>query len=408
MADTNQIHCPHCDELIDVQSVLAQQVEERLRKEQAQKLKIERDALAEKEKALAAKSEMLEKQIDDSVKQRLHTEKDKLEKRMAEELGEQLTAMREELDRKSQQVKNLNKTQIALEKLKREKDELEEAVEAKLEAKFSDRLKEARASAQKKAAEENELKLRQAHEKNQQLVAQLQEAQRKAEQSSMQLQGEAQELAIEEFLQNEFPMDSIEEIKKGARGGDCVQTVNGKTDEPLGTIYYESKRTKSFQPAWIEKFKADMVARGANVGVLVTDAMPSDMDRMGIRSGVYICRYEDFKSLCVILRESLIRVSHALSSQENKGDKMVMLYDYLTGSEFQMQLEAIVEGFVQMKEDLDGERRSMERQWKKREKQIEKVLLNTTRLHGSLQGIAGSAIPAVKQLELPDDNSELF
>ena len=229
---------------------------------------------------------------------------------------------------------------------------------------------------------------------------------RKQEQGSMQLQGEVQELAIEEWLATHFPLDTIEEIKKGARGGDCIQIVNTRERQNCGTIYYESKRTKDFQPTWIEKFKADIRDKGANIGVLVTEVMPSDLDRMGLKDGIWICDYDEFKGLCTVLRESIVQISMAVSSQENKGDKMHMLYDYLTSNTFLMQIEAIVEGFTQMKIDLDSEKRAMQRIWKQREKQIDKVTFNTIDMHGSIRGIAGNAVQSVKALELPGEDSE--
>ena len=226
---------------------------------------------------------------------------------------------------------------------------------------------------------------------------------RKQEQGSMQLQGEVQELAIEEWLTAQFPLDTIEEIKKGARGGDCIQVVNTRTRQNCGKIYYESKRTKDFHAGWIEKFKTDMREKGADVGVLVTEAMPSDMQRMGIKDGVWICNFNEFKGLCAVLRESIIQLSNAIGVQENKGDKMHLLYDYLTGNTFRMQVEAIVEGFTAMKIALDSEKRAMQRIWKEREKQIEKVITNTIDMYGSIKGIAGNAIQSVKALELTSE-----
>ena len=199
-------------------------------------------------------------------------------------------------------------------------------------------------------------------------------------------------------------MDSVEEIKKGARGADCLQVVNTRSRQNCGTIYYESKRTKGFQPSWIEKFKHDMREKNVDIGVLVTETMPSDMSRLGLKDGIWICSFEDFKSLCVVLRESIIRLSDAITAQDNKGDKMGMLYDFLTGNEFRLQVEAIVEGFTQMQSDLESEKRSMAGIWKKRERQIQKVLLNTTNMYGSVKGIAGNAIQSVELLELPDDS----
>lgn len=227
---------------------------------------------------------------------------------------------------------------------------------------------------------------------------------RKQEQGSMQTQGEVQELAVEEWLAEKFPLDSIQEIKKGERGADCLQTVHTRTRQNCGSIYYESKRTKAFQAGWIEKFKSDIREKNANIGVLVTDAMPADMDRLGLKDGVWICTFGEFKGLCTVLRESIIQISTAIVTQENKGDKMGMLYDFLTSNEFKLKIEAIVEGFTQMKSDLESEQRAMRSIWKKREKQIDKVLLNTTDMYGSIKGIAGDAIQPISLLELTSDD----
>ncbi|MGB5472074.1 MAG: DUF2130 domain-containing protein, partial [Gammaproteobacteria bacterium] len=162
----------------------------------------------------------------------------------------------------------------------------------------------------------------------------------------------------------------------------------------------------AFQPAWIEKFKADIRERNANIGVLVSEVMPSDMDRMGLRDGIWICTFEEFKGLCTVLRESIIELSRAITTQENKGEKMGMLYDFLTSNEFRLQIEAIVEGFTQMQTDLESEKRSMQGIWKKREKQIQKVLLNTNHMYHSIRGIAGSAIQAVPLLELDREEED--
>ncbi len=253
---------------------------------------------------------------------------------------------------------------------------------------------------------ETELKFAEKDGLIEKLKEQTKEMQRKLEQGSMQVQGEVQELAIEDFLRASFPMDAINEVKKGARGADCVQIVNTRTRQNCGIIVYESKRTQSFQPAWIEKFKEDLRAEGATIGVLVTEVMPKDMQHMGQKEGIWICTFQEFKGLCQVLREAVILYSSVLISQENKGEKMAMLYEYLTGNEFRMQVEAIVEGFSQMNTDLSSERRSMEMIWKKREKQIEKVLQNTIHMYGNIKGIAGNAIGTIKALELPAPDEE--
>lgn len=216
------------------------------------------------------------------------------------------------------------------------------------------------------------------------------EMRRKAEQGSMQLQGEVQELALEEMLRATFPFDAIEEVGKGVRGADCVQIVRNNFGQDCGKIIYESKRTKDFSKDWIEKLKTDMRQLGADVAILVTHAMPKDMERFGQREGVWICTFTEVKALTHILRDGIIRVYNANRSQENRGEKMHLLYDYLTSNEFGEQWSAIREGFRNMKMSIVREREAMEKLWKAREKQLEKVLLNAAHIKGSIEGIAGS------------------
>ena len=149
-------------------------------------------------------------------------------------------------------------------------------------------------------------------------------------------------------------------------------------------------------------------SKNANIGVLVTEVLPIGLERMGFRDGIWICTFDEFKGLSAVLRQSLIQVSQAVQNQENKGDKMIMLYDFLTSNEFHLQIEGIVEGFSQMQADLDAEKRSMQRIWKQREKQIEKVISNTIGMYGSIKGIAGNAVQSVKALELDYQINENF
>lgn len=216
------------------------------------------------------------------------------------------------------------------------------------------------------------------------------EMRRRSELGSQQLQGEVQELMLEELLAKTFPFDRIDEVGKGVRGADCIQVVRNQLGAETGKIIYESKRTKDFSNDWIEKLKADMRGLGADVAVIVTQALPKDMDRFGEKDGVYICTFAEVKSVALLLRNAILKVWDAKKSQENKGDKMVMLYDYLTGTEFSLQWKAISEAFNQMKQSIQVERNAMEKLWKTREKQLEKVLLNAAHIQGSIEGIAGA------------------
>jgi hypothetical protein len=390
-----------------VEDSLKQQYEEDLKKQQqdhsAQLLELEKQKKSLKQDQ-AKQTELVEKKVEDALKVQKSVLKKEIQIKVEEEQSDAMKSMKDELDYKSSKIKELNKTTIDYEKLKREKDELEESIKAKSEKELSRKIAEEREKIHKEEFERNEFKFKELQKQLEDQMKLTEEMKRKQEQGSMQTQGEVQELAIEDWLASHFPLDTIQEIKKGERGADCLQIIHTHTNLNCGTIYYESKRTKAFQPAWIEKFKADIRDRNANIGVLVTEVMPSDMDRMGLKDGIWICSFDEFKSLCSVLRESIVQISSAIASQENKGDKMGMLYDFLTSNEFRLQIEAIVEGFTQMKVDLESEQRSMRSNWKKREKQIEKVLLNTTYMYGSIKGIAGNAIQSVELLEMTDED----
>jgi hypothetical protein len=416
MKNETQIKCPNCGTSIDVQDILAHQLEEEIKQkyqaqiaEEKKKYEAGQEKLSEEKlefkKKKKQENELFQERLENLLKEGKKEIESKLKLKLKEEQSEQFDALQKELNEKSEQIKELNRTKAEIEKLKREKSELKEIAEAESQKKLNEILVAEKEKIKKSEEDKNELRFK---EMEKQLADQkklTEEMKRKQEQGSMQLQGEVQELAIEEWLAAQFPLDTIEEIKKGARGGDCIQIVNTRTEQNCGKIYYESKRTKDFQPSWIEKFKNDIREKGANIGVLVTEVMPSDMDRMGLRDGLWICNYDEFKGLCKVLRESIINVSLVLSTQENKGDKMDMLYDYLTSNQFRMQIEAIVEGFTSMKTALDSEKRAMQRIWKEREKQIDKVTNNTIDMHASIKGIAGNAIQSVKALELPGSDS---
>jgi hypothetical protein len=233
------------------------------------------------------------------------------------------------------------------------------------------------------------------------------EMRRKAEQGSTQLQGEIQELALEEMLKTAYPFDIITEVGKGVRGADCIQTVRNNFGQVCGKIIYESKRTTNFSADWIEKLKADMRSLGAEIAVLVTKTMPKDMECFGIKDGVWICSYGEVKALTNVLRDGIIRIAGAVKSQENKGDKMHLLYDYLTSSEFAEQWKAIREGFMSMKLSIQRERDTMEKLWKAREKQLEKVLLNAAHIRGSVEGISGMDSVDLNLLENGTDADEI-
>ncbi|WP_169940383.1 DUF2130 domain-containing protein [Campylobacter sp. RM15925] len=415
----DSVKCPNCGFDVDVNSAFKSQVEQEFnQKLAAEKKNFEKEVEAKREQykthleQLNAKQKELEAkqaEFDARVAEALKLKQSELEAQIKIKFENEnlaaVNALKTELEAKSKQVSELNLKTVEIEKLKREKDELEASIKAKSELEFSAKLQAEKERLQKEISSANELKFRQKDEQMEALKKQLSEAQRRIEQGSQQLQGEVQELAIEEWLRAKFPLDTIEEVKKGANGADCMQIVNTREVQNCGKIYYESKRTKNFSNEWIEKFRSDMRSSGADVGVLVSEARPKDMERLGLVDGVWVCSYEEFKALSFVLRNSVIELNFAKSSVQNKTGKIELLYSYLTSNEFKMRIEAIVEGFTSMQEDLIKEQNAMKRIWKSREKQIEKVRDNAIEMFGSIKGIAGNSIGEIKTLELGFDES---
>ncbi len=386
MESKTTIKCPNCRVDIDVNEILYHQFEEELQKATREQIKVER--------------ERIQKEL-------------KLE--LEREHQEVMALLQQELTTKSKQVRELNSSKIEIERLKREKDELASKIKLEAQKALNEELKlekerlarearEIRDRIEKEILQANELKMKAKDEQINQIRRDLENANRKVEQGSMQVQGEAFELAIESWLSSQFPFDSVEEVKKGAFGADCIQQIHTREMSNCGIICYESKNTKAWSDAWITKLKQDMIGVNADIGVLVTSVYPKNMKRMGFIDGIWVCSLDEFKGSVSLLRESLIRLHKSIKKEENRDDKMSMLYSYMTGNEFSMQMKAIVDGFIKMQEDLNREKRSLMASWKRRQKTIDGVLANTTEMYGALQGIAGaSAIVHIDSLELLEE-----
>lgn len=431
------IKCPNCGTQIDIDEIFYHQIEEKFKQQhlleqkklreeidaKRKEYKTHIDAVKAREEALKEEKEKFDEELQRATRAQLKQERNKLydeiKKELTEEQSESVALLQKEIEEKSRQVQELNAAKVMIEQLKREKEEA--ASLAKLEAQklVSEELKKEKERLEKLAldereritkqvAEENELKLKAKDEQIEQMKRDIENAKRKAEQASMQVQGEALELTIENWLSRQFPFDSIEEVKKGAFGADCIQTVHTREVQNCGVICYESKNTKAWSDGWISKLKQDMLKVNADIGVLVTSVYPSGMERMGFVEGIWICSLEEFKGSVSLLRESLIRVDAMVQKEENKSDKMTLLYNYLTGNEFNMQLKAIVDGFMQMQSELDREKRSLMASWKRRQKLIDGVLQNTTEMYGALQGIAGhAALGHIDALEMSEEENLL-
>ncbi len=404
--ESSTINCPHCGGTIDVNEVIY----DNLQKQFLQKESELKQQLELKQQQLNEQQQRIQKRIQEGVRESLKQEREKLTQQIRQDIqseqSEQISSLTEQLKEQSQKVKGLYAAQAQIEQLKREKDELSDKLKAEAQQMINETLTMERDKIRKTIEDANALKLLDKEHVIQQLKDQLTIAQRKAEQGSMQSQGEVQELMIEEWLRLSFPFDTIDEVRKGVNGADTIQTVNNRNRINCGKIYYESKRTKTFSAEWVPKLRKDMIGIGADIGVIVTTARPKGMDCIGQMEGIWICTFEELKGLAPVLRDTILRVSDVMEHQQHKGDKMVMLYNYLTSSEFKMVLESILTGFDAMQQTLIQEKRAMEKLWKQREKQIEAVLLNTTHFYGSIKGIAGAAVPDIKMLELDSGDDD--
>ncbi len=394
-----------------------QKIEQLFKEESERKIKANDDMMnvikeelrqaKQKEQEIRKETQLEQKRFEEEnereVKKLINQEKEKLQQKFLSEKNESILALQQELSQKSEQIKELNTSKIEIAKLKREREELEAKLKADSQIALEEKLYEERLKIQKTLEQENELKLKAKDESIEQIKRELDNARRKAEQGSMQIQGEALELEIESWLSSQFPFDVIEEVKKGAFGADCIQKVNTRDIANCGIICYESKNTKAWSDGWIDKLKQDMINVNANLGVLITSVYPKNMRRMGFVDGIWVCSLDEFKGSSSLLRESLIKLHKTVKKEENRGDKMNLLYNYMTGNEFSMQITSIVDGFIKMQEELEKEKRSLMASWKRRQKTIDGVLANTTEMYGSLQGIAGdSAIAPIEALELAE------
>jgi len=399
METQKTINCPECGAGIDVNEIVFHQLEEEIKKSYEKKL----EAVEMEKKKMLSDKENFNELVANQVHVNLKAEKGKLEKsireKLAGETSDQIQGLQNELDEKSAQVKELNRTKAEVEKLKREKDELREEIALEKEKEFSEKLKNEKLKIKRQADEENSLKIKELEKQLEQQKELAEEAVRKAEQGSMQLQGEIQELVLEDMLRGLYIYDEITEIKKGRRGADALQTVRTQQGADCGKIYYESKRTKSFENSWLQKLRDDNLEIRADVLVLVTETMPDGEDKFFFRDGVWICSLWEVKALSLVLRHGLLQVHSIAIKGQGKETKMEMLYNYLTSQEFSGQFGAIIEGFKSLQDNYADEKLKMQRIWKAREKQLEKILTNAVDFYGSIKGIAGASIAEIKMLE---------
>ncbi|HRH65182.1 MAG TPA: DUF2130 domain-containing protein [Bacteroidia bacterium] len=399
--ESSNIKCPNCGTAINVNDVLYHQLQSQAEKDFEKK---NAQIIREKRELDQMRTE-LQQSIQIGVTEKLARERAVLEKSIREQITEEksgeLESLQEQLKEKIGEAKELNRIKAELLKLSREKEELRDKIQLESEEKYNKQLEEARQRLLQETESRSNLKIAEKENVIQQLKKQLTEAQQKADQGSMQLQGEVAELELEKDLRNRYPDDDITEVSKGANGADLLIGVRTPQQRKAGTIAIEIKRTKNFSSGWIPKLKEDQRNHKAEIAVLVTESMPADMPHFGLRDGVWVCSFREVQALLFVLRDSLLRYHEIKSAGENKTDKMSNLYDYLTGPEFSLQIRTIVESFTRLKTNLDQEKKAMMRLWKEREKTIELVGQCTSEMFGSFRAIAGSSVKGIDALNLP-------
>lgn len=403
------IKCPNCGKEIPLTETLFHQIKESLRKEFEVQAKEKEQELARREKQV----EDSEKTIEQRVSEKLKAEREKLKQDGKKEAEEALLLERkdlqEQLAEKEKKIEESQSIELDLRK------KVREAEEAKKDAELivARRIDEEREKIEQKAleiySEGHRLKDLEKDKKINDMAKMIEELKRKAEQGSMQTQGEVMELDLEDLLKTRFPVDEVEPVPKGMRGADILQKVYNRSGQHCGTIIWETKHTKAWSDGWISKLKDDQREVKAEIAVIVTEALPKGINSFTQLGGVWVTNFMLAGSLAEVLRTGLIQLSQAKLSAIGKNEKMEVLYNYLSGPEFKQKVEAIVESFKSMKEDLDHEKRAMTKIWAKREKQIERVITNTASMYGDMQGIVGASLPQIKMLEIgTEDETEEF
>ena len=326
-----KLTCPHCGDEISSEEFIKHGIQKQLDEHVQSTLQAEKELVKEQMESLAAQERDLQANLSKLVNQRLDQEKKKMREEVGKEFQNVIETNREELKQKSIELRRMRELEDEAERLKRKK-----------------------------------------------------------EQGSMQAQGEAQEVLIEQKLRDLFPTDVIEEVKKGANGADCIQHVHDGMVQTTVKIYYESKRTKAFSPSWIAKFKEDIHRLGADAGVLVTAVMPKGMTKPGLFEGVWVCQLQDLPLLSQLLRKHVLKYSAALVAQESKGTKMELLYNYLTSEQFANSIVRVLDRFSQLRDQLEKERRSLQKSWSKREKLLIQAYESLLDVNSSIQTIGGS------------------
>lgn len=396
------IPCPHCHQEIPLTSALKANIEGEMRSKMETEWNKRLAQIEQEKKALKAKEDSMEKQLQEALIREKGALMEQAKKEAEQKVGVELQDMKAHEMQMRKQLEDMQRNELDLRRKSRELEEQQQRMELDLQRKMDAERMSIAEKAKSDASEELRLKMAEKDKTIEMMMKRVEEMERMGTQGSMQVQGEVQEDDLKQFLQNLFLFDSIEDVPTGMNGADLVHTVKNQFGESCGVILWESKNTKHWTADWVKKLKTDQTNAKADLAVIVTRAMPDNVEGCGNIDGIWIVEYESLKALAMALRKQLLELHQVKRSMVGKGEKMEMLYDYLSGSQFKLRVESIVSAFSTLKVDLDKERTAMQRMWQKREKEIERVMLNTTGMYGDLQGLMGAAsLPEIQSLELP-------
>jgi hypothetical protein len=406
--NTNLITCPNCKTEIPLTDAMAHQIREQMEKEFADRQRKSQEAIESREKAIVEKAKKVEeaqRSVERQVAEKLAIERQKVQVEAREQAKQGVTVelqdLQNQLADRQKKLADAQKAELELRKKQRELEDRAKNMELEVARTLDAEREKIRHLAATTATEAERLKVAEKEKVISDLKLQISALKQKAEQGSMQLQGEVLELDLEHHLATTFPHDDVEPVGKGVKGGDIIHKIRTNTAHGCGTILWETKRTKNWSGGWTDKLKEDMRTAKAEIAVLVSQVLPDTVKRFGVVDGVWVCDYVSAVPLAIALRQGLVVAAMARLAETGKAGKMEEIYAYLCGVEFRQHVEAVVDSFVNMQADLLRERRATEKNWAAREKQIARAIQHTAQLYGGIQGIAGqAALPEIKTLAL--------
>ncbi|MDD4353193.1 MAG: DUF2130 domain-containing protein [Candidatus Nanoarchaeia archaeon] len=407
-----KINCPHCNKVITLDDALTNQLENEIKTELNKKHESElnkiKSEILSKDKEFESLKESVDKQIDKALKEeRKNIEKD-AEKHAKESISITIKDLENQISEKTKKLDEAEKNELDFRKQKRDLEEAQNKFQLEMERKLDDERKKIYDETSKKIIEEHHLKDIEKDKQMGDLKKQIDELKRKSEQGSQKNQGESLEIELERILKEKFYEDEIEAIASGVNGADILQRVCLKSGKVCGSILIESKNTKNWNNTWIPKLKKDQREKKADIAVIITNALPTDINTFEFQNGVMIVQFNHSLPVISLLRNQLFEVSRIAHINEGKNEKQDILYKYVTSIEFKQKVESMVEAFSGMINDLQKEKRAMTKLWSKREMQIEQAITGIAGIHGGMHGILGSAMPEVKNLEFFDESNDDF